>query len=292
MNTYILRGVDATLRQRLTNAGVVFYDWNSDIIVEEPQFTLALEALNATGAQKATEHEGMIEVTLKYGAKAQQPLEAAPLPQADEAYLKARKAYIKASSARLKDTIDRAQALLKSKREALLPLQNRVFAVARQVHVTSEQVDENALRRRYADEYLRMRQLPHVTGVRVTKDLLMVYTDTIHATVAGGGERHELGQFMFMVRVDGHGDQPFRMYNLTRRVHGIRESMNAPYVLSDGTGLVAEVQETLIELIAQFEFATAVELAIQFLETVNEDDPARFISSWPVEHRVQTGENK
>jgi hypothetical protein len=62
----------------------------------------------------------------------------------------------------------------------------------------------------------------------------------------------------------------------------VHPGMNAPRVYPDGTACIDEIKETLLELIAQFEFATVAELAIQFVETIGEDELSKFIDKWPL----------
>jgi hypothetical protein len=86
---------------------------------------------------------------------------------------------------------------------------------------------------------------------------------------------------MIVIRTDGL-DDGVRWFNSTRRVRTVQPGMNAPRVYPDGTACIDEIKETLLELIAQFEFATVAELAIQFVESVGEDDMSKFIDKWPL----------
>jgi hypothetical protein len=42
-----------------------------------------------------------------------------------------------------------------------------------------------------------------------------------------------------------------------------------------------EIKQTFLDLIARCEFAALADLAIQFIETVNDDCAGRLVSCWP-----------
>lgn len=292
MKSYILRGVDASLRKRLTDSGVLFYELDAnDVIVEPSQYSWALECLNATGSEKASaEYENMVVVTLKYGraaaedgkaaAAAQLAAQQAALSEQEKLRAQARQGYIQACSARLKDAVEAATKDSAAKQQKLSPVAARLFTLARQAHVAANPPAAPGSFQRYQEEFSRIREVAKISGVRVSNGALLLFTDLVHATNPKTKERHELGKFIIIVRTDGQGE-PIRWLNQTRRVDGIRPAMNAPYVLSSGAPLVSEVQETFLQLIAQLDFAIVAELAVQFLETVETNEPGKYISNWP-----------
>jgi hypothetical protein len=286
MKSYILRGVDASLRKRLTDSGVIFYEWDAnDVIVESSQYAWALECLNATGSEKdSAEYENMVVVTLKYGraaaAEGKAAAQQAVLSEQEKARAQARQGYIQACSARLRDAVDFATRDSAAKQQRLSPVASRLFTLARQAHVAANPPGAAGSGERYQEEFKRMREVAKISGVRVGNGVILLYTELIHATKTGASQRHELGKFIIIVRTDGQGD-PIRWLNQTRRVDGIRPSMHAPYVLGSGAPLASGVQETFVQLIAQLDFAIVAELAIQFLETVDNNEPGKYICHWP-----------
>jgi hypothetical protein len=73
-------------------------------------------------------------------------------------------------------------------------------------------------------------------------------------------------------------------------VDGFEEDMNAPHVYSDGHACLGNVEDLFPELIAKRDFASALQLAIVFIESVNVNDSAgKKIDHWPVARGSTTG---
>jgi hypothetical protein len=212
-------------------------------------------------------------------------------PTLDPATAASRAAYISAANYRLKQCLDEATIIFNSKKKALPAAQAKFFKAARESIVLSDKAAGEQLLERYADHYQRLAANPQVEAVRVTKDLILVYTKQIVATHAVSKSRHNLGKYLIQIST-ADGKLPIRFLNQTRIVTGKYEKMHGPYVYADGTALVSEMQETFVELIAQFEYATVLELAIQFLETVNDDQPGIYLDRWPTAYEAQTGQSK
>lgn len=47
MKSCILKRIDEVQRRKLSEHGVIFYDWNQDIVVGQDQMALVLELLDA-----------------------------------------------------------------------------------------------------------------------------------------------------------------------------------------------------------------------------------------------------
>jgi len=62
----------------------------------------------------------------------------------------------------------------------------------------------------------------------------------------------------------------------------VRDDMNAPTVFSDGQAGAAEIHATIMELIARLELSTVAELAIQFIETPENNEYGKYVSNWPL----------
>lgn len=291
MKSFILRGTDAMLKQRLGEAGVYFYDFSADaIVIEEDLLPGALRALEATVAEeKESEYEGLYEISLQYTKKpAAAPRKkpaaatASAAPTMDPARAAARQRYIEACSVRLKDAVQSAEQNYHKQRKALPPLQSKFFTLCRQNHVAGDKATDEERRQRFAAEFQRLKETSKVRDIRVTNGALLIYTNMLCAAEPDGGPEHEIGRFIILVRLDGQGNDPVRWFNQTRRVNAMRSNMNAPYVMEDGSPCLSEILETLIQLIAQFELATVADLAIQFVETINDDEPGRHIDKWPL----------
>ncbi len=283
MKSYIVPNLDNNDKQMLHDHGVVYYPWNnSDIIIDPTQLEHTLRLLGATATEQATEYEGFFLLTLTFtpvSTVVTTPV-SARARNYDMATAASRARYIELCSARLGDMAKQAMDKITSRKLKLGPAQEVFVKNARHHFVGSNSLTEAALKQRFADEYDRLVAVDKVRAVRVTNGALLVYTDTLSAANPKDGRRHELGNFLIIIRTDGV-DDGVRWFNSTRRVRTVQPGMNAPRVYPDGTACVDEIKETLLELIAQFEFATVAELAIQFVETVGEDELSKFIDKWP-----------
>ena len=56
--------------------------------------------------------------------------------------------------------------------------------------------------------------------------------------------------------------------------------MNSPYVFANGMASANDIKEPIFELIACCEFAAVAELAIQFVETVSDDELGQHLNNW------------
>ncbi|MCC7531767.1 MAG: hypothetical protein IT342_24905 [Candidatus Melainabacteria bacterium] len=281
MKSYIVPNLDNNDKQMLHDHGVVFYPWdNISIIVEQAQLEHALQLLGATATEQATEYEGFFLLTLTFTPVQTMVTGNQRGRQYDMATAASRARYIELCSARLGDMARQAMAKINNRKLKLGPAQEVFVKNARHHFVGATNLPEDALRKRFADEYDRLTAVDKVKAVRVTNGALLVFTHPLIATNPRGGRKHELGEYMIVIRTDGV-DDGVRWFNSTRRVRTVQPGMNAPRVYPDGTACIDEIKETLLELIAQFEFATVAELAIQFVETTGEDDLSKFIEKWP-----------
>jgi len=121
---------------------------------------------------------------------------------------------------------------------------------------------------------------PRLKSVIVSGNCLCLYTDMLYARSESERSTFEIGEFMIVINLAG-GTSPIRWFNRTRTVDGAAANMQAPNVYASGLPVTQEILETLLELLARFELATVAELAIQFVETVEDDAAGRFVKNWP-----------
>ena len=295
MKSCILKGIDDAQRKHLSDNGVIFYDWNKDIVIDESQIALTLELLQAKGEEGNTDYENMVELILTYdnttGATKKQKKAAARAVQQsraetqaavadDPAREKARSAFISASKGNIKDHIEATNAALTEQKKELAKLGANFINRARQRFVAENPLSDAHCASSLKAQYQTLKEIPKVTAVRVVPGSILVYTDDLTATCPQTNELRQIGKFLIVINTAGT-NPPVRWYNQTRCLNAILPGMHAPYVLQDGSPLSDSILETLIQLIAQFEFAIVAELAIQFIETVNDDEPGKHISRWP-----------
>lgn len=130
------------------------------------------------------------------------------------------------------------------------------------------------------DELLKIRKVREVT---VSDTALIVKTDVLYCVDPRDGVRHEIGAFQITIPTS-KGNPHWK--NLTRTAPGPEgKRMNAPHVNSEGNACLGNTKDLFPDLTARREFATAVELAIAFIESVNTSDAwGKYIVNWPVAH--------
>lgn len=156
----------------------------------------------------------------------------------------------------------------------------KILKVAQQAERDVIQLDafpEEALAREY-DSLLNIKK---VIGVNVTNSKIVVETDTLYCEDPQTRVVHRIGEFDIHIPMNAH--EYIRFLRKGGLVHG----MNAPHVSDGGHACLGNTQDLFPELIRKREFASAVQLAIAFLESVNKDDPwGRRIEQWPVARRA------
>jgi len=106
-----------------------------------------------------------------------------------------------------------------------------------------------------------------------TEGVIEVYTDTLYCKHPKTSVVHEIGKFKIIISNDK--TEP-TWINLTRQVDGYM----APHIDSDGEACLGNMEEVFPELIANYEYSIVIQLAIQFVESVNINgtyvDPNKF----------------
>jgi hypothetical protein len=289
MKSYLLKNLTDEQLGLLTIAGVQHYPWDSGIMIEETQLDLALSALNATGTKSKTEYEGVYKLKLTF--KKAEKLKGGKSKKNDEIDDEARKRekerqefrrrYIKACESRTKSMLDAASNTAQSNRKKLTGAKHR-FVTAKRGEVFGGKIaGSDAAAQTVLTELERVRMVKGVQAVHVVPNRLLISTEILCATDPETGFRHEVGQFLITVYLDGSNDG-IRWQNNSRRVDGVREQMNAPTVFADGQAGAAEIHATIMELIALLELSTVAELAIQFIESPENNEYGKYVSNWPL----------
>ncbi len=288
MKSYLLKNLTDEQLALLTNAGVQHYPWDSGIIIEETQLDIALSVLNATGTKGKTEYEGVYKLKLTFKKAKKAKGEKLPKEELDEEALKReqerlefRRRYIKACESRTQSILDAAANTAQSNRRKLTGAKHR-FVISKRDEVFGGKIAGNeAAAQTVITELERIRMVRGVQAVHIVPNRLLISTEILCATDPETGFRHEVGQFLITVYLDGSNDG-IRWQNNSRRVDGVREKMNAPTVFDDGQAGAAEIHATIMELIARLELSTVAELAIQFIENPENNEYGKYVSNWPL----------
>lgn len=129
-------------------------------------------------------------------------------------------------------------------------------------------------------EYDELLKLHNVVDVTVTNDVIIVKTKTLYCVHPKTHQKHEIGAFE--IHISTHYSS-VKWFNKTRTVRGGHSAMNAPHVDENGNACFGNTKDLFPMLIGKREFASVVQLAIAFVESVNLDDNwGKFIVNWPV----------
>ncbi|MCC6980998.1 MAG: hypothetical protein IT343_21940 [Candidatus Melainabacteria bacterium] len=119
-----------------------------------------------------------------------------------------------------------------------------------------------------------------VLSVQVKQRTIVVTTDMLYCVDPRSGKRHEIGEFKITIPMDNSTQVTWMNQTRTMRIDG--RTMHAPHVSAHGHACFGNTQDLFPMLIKKREFASAVQVAIAFVESVNvSDNWGRGISQWP-----------
>lgn len=119
-----------------------------------------------------------------------------------------------------------------------------------------------------------------VRSVHVKQRTIVIETDTLYCVDPRSGKRHEIGEFKITIPMDNSTQVTWMNQTRTMRIDG--RTMHAPHVSAHGHACFGNTQDIFPMLIKKREFASAVQLAIAFVESVNVSDGwGKGISQWP-----------
>lgn len=96
------------------------------------------------------------------------------------------------------------------------------------------------------------------------------------------GTLREIGKFRIEIYTNGNRGG-IRWFNLTRKVDALNGAQMHPHIWKDGSACLGNIEEMVPRLIGSNEYAYLIQVAIEFVESVNTADPAgRFINNWPL----------
>ncbi len=200
---------------------------------------------------------------------------------------RSRLSFIKASMTRfsrnhatLVEKIKGQESLLTQSRQTI-ESQMRRYQEALKV-ISGTRQDQAVWNERFGSEFDALMRVPKIKKISVLLDgTIVVETRILYCLDPRSKKLHELGRFKISIKKGA--DIPVCFLNLTRRVKGYGEGMNAPHVFPDGHACLGNAAETLNSLLVNHEYLGLVMYAIQYLESVNTDDSAgKHISNWPL----------
>lgn len=210
-------------------------------------------------------------------------VEAKTEAEHDEAHQAHRSKYMLACASRMDELVVQMRGGLIEKRKEIERLEAQLVQVLRIRQIESRRKQGLTLcdSAQFAREFETLRKMPKVQEVRVEPRSLCLITDTLVAVHPKTGDKHSIGRFKITIQMDGHGDS-IRWICLDATTHGCVRNQQAPQVLQSGRAVMSEIKESFAELIAAAQFSTVAQMAIDFIEQVNVDEPGgAHLSKWP-----------
>lgn len=132
-------------------------------------------------------------------------------------------------------------------------------------------------------ELLRLETLPKVKKVQIYPTKVCIYTEPILCKDSRSNKIHEIGRFRLDLEPSARSSHGVKFCNLTRKVKGLQDRMNAPHVYEDGHACFGNAEEGVMEYLRKKEFVELTQYLIAFLESANINDGAGcHVNNWPV----------
>lgn len=196
-----------------------------------------------------------------------------------------RDAYIKECSKRFEKTLEGTRSKIVETRKKIIDIQTSLVRAIREARGEERKLQQLEACRggeqdAYGEEFDKLLAVPKVRRVDAREGKIVIHTDILFCVDPRTGKKHEIGAFC--IELDTQRGAP-RWTNLTRRVDGYKRNQMAPHIWENGDACLGNTAEVFPELIGNYEYAAAAMIAIQFVESVNTDDPAgKHIDRWPI----------
>lgn len=204
--------------------------------------------------------------------------------------------YVKACAQRFEKMAKATQDSITGGREEIKELQADLVKKIREVKGAEQKLiqldkakpDAEAM---YKEEYKKFLSVPEVKAISSDREgVIQVFTNMIY--VIHDGVKYKIGEFRIDIYING-GNGGIKFFNLTNRGDGpggmSGYNTHHPHVERDGTPCLGTISSAIPQLIGEYQFAVVAIVAIQYLKSVNVDDPAGAgIYKWPKVEELKT----
>jgi hypothetical protein len=200
-----------------------------------------------------------------------------------EAQVAYRAKYATACAERVKQIIEGTLDEIAEMRKEIERLQQELVLclrsrVAKQRQAASKRVSD---RQQLSREFKSLLKTAKVSAAVVRAGTVSVWTDVLSCQCPKTRVTHEIGKFRIDIHLDGRADG-VRWYNLSRQLDAVNQAQQAPRVLNSGRGCISELREAFPDLLAELKLSVLVQLAIEFIEQMDSDEPtSSFLKIWP-----------
>jgi hypothetical protein len=190
------------------------------------------------------------------------------------------------------DMLKKEEQELSRMRSDIAEYQNKIVNMTRRmsqsmVSIEALAKDSDWVKTKVSRELSAIRRNKNVLKVEVVGEKLHVLTKIIYCKHPKTKNIHEIGAFNITLNLKNNGDLFVKYNNLSHKINGYQSDMHAPHVFSDGRPCLGNIGETLPSLIANCEYSVALDLCIQFLQSVNLSDVAgKYIDKWPIKEQA------
>jgi len=197
---------------------------------------------------------------------------------------KMREMYANGCSERIRVKYDQLCSQLRNNEAEISKLNAKIVNMMRENRLTSVELvgfdtKVDAEKDNLKLEFDAISKLPNVKRVLWRAGKLTVETGLIYAEDSRTNIKHELGEFRILINSE---DTDVYMHNMTRKVLGYQEGMNAPHVYADGHACWGDYAQVIPQALAEFQWSVAIQYAIRFLGFANTNDPAgQHVDKWP-----------
>lgn len=202
------------------------------------------------------------------------------LTEAQRAY---RGRYAAACADRVKSIIDGTLDQIAEMRKEIEQLQMKLVSCLRARVVKQRQAAGKRVcdRDQLGREIKSLLKTAKVSSVVVKGGTVSVWTDELLCQCPKTRLKHEIGKFRIDINLDGRADG-LRWYNLSRQLDATNQLQQAPRVLNSGRGCLSDFREAFPDLIAELKLSVLVQLAIEFIQEMDGDEPtSAFLKIWP-----------
>lgn len=191
---------------------------------------------------------------------------------------RARENYINLVSSRIGTRVDQTRQRAEEIQQAISEAMTMITEKVREQTIVNKELawlEQNVqeVQEGLAAEFQKLMDIPEVDEINCMRRKLVVKLNDI--VIEFNGRRYLLGRPIIEIHQNGTIKISNPGNTVSRKPH--------PHVNSEGDPCLGNISEGIAKLIGQFEFATAVQILIEFLKNFNEGEQYRgaHITNWP-----------
>jgi len=175
----------------------------------------------------------------------------------------------------------RLEQTIREKEERITASQVHLVALIRDLDVTRAEyrlacIDSPGLAEIKGMEFDKLMEHPDIEDFSMDENHINVLTGPIY--IEYHRKVYDIGKFKITLAINPR-NFVVQMRNLTRSLYGTAH----PHIYDNGSPCLGNIQECLPQMVAEYKFAAAISVCIQFLKSVHEDaGHYSKITDWPL----------